>query len=259
MASRTDGIQLLLQAEKSASDKVNEAKRRKAKRLKEAKVEAQTEIDAERSERERHFKMCEERVLGRRSEIEAQIQKLTDEIIENQAASVNLHKEEAINLLLRLVMDIQPRLHQNYRIGAAEHKAELHYVCTKLAEEIAKKQGCTIGLDIVCLVTELLFRFYQVLATDLECFAKHARRTTVNVDDVLCFVRRNPQLLNILSDHHKQQTVRKKVSLPSFVGSSRSKAKVTKAPDCKPDGPEKLAICTPDSSCSLTEWFNTND
>ncbi|KAA3672473.1 uncharacterized protein DEA37_0014707 [Paragonimus westermani] len=59
------------------------------------------------------------KVLGRRSEIEAQIQKLTDEIIENQAASVNLHKEEAINLLLRLVMDIQPRLHQNYRIGAA--------------------------------------------------------------------------------------------------------------------------------------------
>ncbi|KAF5396350.1 hypothetical protein PHET_10983 [Paragonimus heterotremus] len=65
MASRTDGIQLLLQAEKSASDKVNEAKRRKAKRLKQAKVEAQAEIDAERSERERHFKMCEERVSGK--------------------------------------------------------------------------------------------------------------------------------------------------------------------------------------------------
>ncbi|KAA3672472.1 centromere protein S [Paragonimus westermani] len=146
-----------------------------------------------------------------------------------------------------------------HRLFGVEHKAELHYGCTKLAEEIAEKQGCTIGLDIVCLVTELLFRFYQVLATDLECFAKHARRTTINVDDVLCFVRRNPQLLKTLSDHHKQQTVRKKVSLTSFVGSSRSKAKVIKASDCKPDGTEKLAVCTPDSSASLTEWFNTND
>ncbi|KAF7243795.1 hypothetical protein EG68_10081 [Paragonimus skrjabini miyazakii] len=203
--------------------------------------------------------MCEERVLGRRSEIEAQIQKLTDEIIENQAASVNQHKEEAINLLLRLVMDIQPRLHQNYRVGAAEHKAELHYSCTKLAEEIAEKQGCAIGLDIVCLVTELLFRFYQVLATDLECFAKHARRTTVNVDDVLCFVRRNPQLLQILSDHHKQQTVKKKTNSISLVGPSGTKVKTTKVSDCKPDGTDRLAVCTPDSSVSLTEWFNTND
>ncbi|KAA0186021.1 V-type proton ATPase subunit G [Fasciolopsis buskii] len=67
MASRNDGIQLLLQAEKSASDKVNEAKRRKAKRLKEAKVEAQAEIEAERSEMERHFKTIEEKVSYRTS------------------------------------------------------------------------------------------------------------------------------------------------------------------------------------------------
>nr|AAW25129.1 SJCHGC06668 protein [Schistosoma japonicum]CAX70809.1 ATPase, H+ transporting, lysosomal 13kDa, V1 subunit G1 [Schistosoma japonicum]CAX75908.1 ATPase, H+ transporting, lysosomal 13kDa, V1 subunit G1 [Schistosoma japonicum]CAX75909.1 ATPase, H+ transporting, lysosomal 13kDa, V1 subunit G1 [Schistosoma japonicum]CAX75910.1 ATPase, H+ transporting, lysosomal 13kDa, V1 subunit G1 [Schistosoma japonicum] len=117
MASRNDGIQLLLQAEKSASEKVNEAKRRKAKRLKEAKAEAQAEIEAERAERERHFKICEDKVLGRRSEIESQIQKLTQEIINTQTASVNLHKEDAINMLLNCVMQIQPQLHKNYRNG----------------------------------------------------------------------------------------------------------------------------------------------
>ncbi|RTG88281.1 V-type H+-transporting ATPase subunit G [Schistosoma bovis] len=90
MASRNDGIQLLLQAEKSASEKVNEAKRRKAKRLKEAKAEAQAEIEAER----------------------------------------------------------------------AEH---------------------------------------------LETFSRHAKRSTVTVDDVFCFVRRNPQLLQHLTDYHKNQ------------------------------------------------------
>ncbi|THD27369.1 V-type proton ATPase subunit G [Fasciola hepatica] len=117
MASRNDGIQLLLQAEKSASDKVNEAKRRKAKRLKEAKVEAQAEIEAERSEMERHFKTIEERNLDRRSEIQTQIDKLTTDIIKTQSASVNMHKDDAINLLLSLVMEIEPRLHPNYRIG----------------------------------------------------------------------------------------------------------------------------------------------
>ncbi|CAH8874081.1 unnamed protein product [Trichobilharzia szidati] len=118
MTSKTDGIQLLLQAEKSASEKVNEAKRRKAKRLKEAKAEAQAEIEAEKAERERHFKLCEEKVLGRRSEIELQIQKLTQEIIDTQTNSVNMHKEDAINMLLNCVMQIQPKLHKNYRSEA---------------------------------------------------------------------------------------------------------------------------------------------
>ncbi|GAA50432.1 centromere protein S [Clonorchis sinensis] len=198
MTSRNDGIQLLLQAEKSASEKVNEAKRRKAKRLKEAKIEAQAEIDAERAERERHFKMIEER----------------------------------------------------------EHKAELHYKCTKIAEEVAKAQNCTIDLDIVCLATELLFRFYQVLATDLETFAKHAKRTTINMDDVLCFVRRNPQLVQLMSDFHKQQTTGKKppdvaVPLPT---SSGTDSKKSEQPPPK-DSETKTAVHSPDSAQSLTEWF----
>ncbi|CAH8563248.1 unnamed protein product [Schistosoma turkestanicum] len=164
MASRNDGIQLLLQAEKTASEKVNEAKRRKAKRLKEAKAEAQAEIEAERAERERHFKICEDKVLGRRSEIESQIQKLTQEIIDTQTAS--------------------------------EYKAELHYRCTKIAQEIANKEQCEVNMDIICLLTELIFRFHQILATDLETFSRHAKRSTITVEDVFCFVRRNPQLID---------------------------------------------------------------
>ncbi len=39
------GIQQLLQAEKRAADKINEARKRKARRLKQAKDEAQQEIE----------------------------------------------------------------------------------------------------------------------------------------------------------------------------------------------------------------------
>ncbi|VEL35458.1 unnamed protein product [Protopolystoma xenopodis] len=62
MATRTDGIQLLLQAEKNAAEKLNEAKKRKEKRLKEAKKEAQAEIDTEKAAREREYKTLEEKV-----------------------------------------------------------------------------------------------------------------------------------------------------------------------------------------------------
>ncbi|KHJ47639.1 hypothetical protein D918_01795 [Trichuris suis] len=45
MASATDGIQQLLQAEKTASEHVGEARKRKEKRMKQAKIEAQQEIE----------------------------------------------------------------------------------------------------------------------------------------------------------------------------------------------------------------------
>jgi len=45
MASQTQGIQQLLAAEKRAAEKINEARKRKNLRLKQAKQEAQAEIE----------------------------------------------------------------------------------------------------------------------------------------------------------------------------------------------------------------------
>ncbi|PAV76731.1 hypothetical protein WR25_21053 [Diploscapter pachys] len=45
MASQTQGIQQLLQAEKRAADKINEARKRKLQRMKQAKQEAQSEVE----------------------------------------------------------------------------------------------------------------------------------------------------------------------------------------------------------------------
>ncbi|CAH8588415.1 unnamed protein product [Dicrocoelium dendriticum] len=188
MASRGDGIQLLLQAEKLASDKVNEAKRRKAKRLKEAKLEAQAEIDAERAERERHFKMCEER----------------------------------------------------------DHKAGLHYKCTKVAEDLSKSHNCNIDSDVVCLATETLFRYYEVLATDLEAFAKHGRRTVINVEDVLLFVRRNPQLVKILKESYKCD---KKPGSPTRI-EDKQRTITTRVDEMDPQTKEQSR-----STETLTDWF----
>lgn len=51
MAAQTQGIQQLLTAEKRAAEKVNEARKRKARRLKQAKDEAQAEIQKYREVR----------------------------------------------------------------------------------------------------------------------------------------------------------------------------------------------------------------
>ncbi len=53
MAAQTQGIQQLLTAEKRAAEKVNEARKRKARRLKQAKDEAQAEIQKYREVRAR--------------------------------------------------------------------------------------------------------------------------------------------------------------------------------------------------------------
>uniref|UniRef100_A0A8C8VFT1 V-type proton ATPase subunit G n=1 Tax=Pelusios castaneus TaxID=367368 RepID=A0A8C8VFT1_9SAUR len=56
MTSQSQGIQQLLQAEKRAKDKLEDAKKRKGKRLKQAKEEATAEIDHYRLQREREFR-----------------------------------------------------------------------------------------------------------------------------------------------------------------------------------------------------------
>ena len=62
MASQSQGIQQLLQAEKRAAEKVADARKRKAQHLKQAKEEAQMEVDQYRREREQEFQSKQQAV-----------------------------------------------------------------------------------------------------------------------------------------------------------------------------------------------------
>lgn len=66
MASQSQGIQQLLQAEKRAAEKVADARKRKARRLKQAKEEAQMEVEQYRREREQEFQSKQQAVSGGR-------------------------------------------------------------------------------------------------------------------------------------------------------------------------------------------------
>ncbi|MFH4979425.1 hypothetical protein AB6A40_006134 [Gnathostoma spinigerum] len=121
MASQTQGIQQLLAAEKRAAEKINEARKRKNQRLKQAKKEAQAEIEKYRQERERQFKAYEQKYLGTKGDIEAAIQKDTDETIKKMNETVAKNKQQVIIRLLQLVCDIRPELHHNLQLQKKLH------------------------------------------------------------------------------------------------------------------------------------------
>ncbi|CAI9174698.1 unnamed protein product [Rangifer tarandus platyrhynchus] len=83
MASQSQGIQQLLQAEKRAAEKVSDGRKRKSRRLKQAKEEAQAESEQYRLQREKEFK----------------------------------NRDEVLDNLLAFVCDIRPEIHENYRIN----------------------------------------------------------------------------------------------------------------------------------------------
>ncbi|VDO02305.1 unnamed protein product [Rodentolepis nana] len=113
--NRNDGIQMLLQAEKKAADKVAAAKIRKAKRVQEAQADADKEMEFCRKEYERNYKIQEEEVFGLQNNTEAQITATTQKTLEMQNESFRLNRESTLNGLLDTVLTISPKIHINYR------------------------------------------------------------------------------------------------------------------------------------------------
>ncbi|KXJ15197.1 V-type proton ATPase subunit G [Exaiptasia diaphana] len=115
MASHSQGIQQLLAAEKKAADLVADARKRKTKRLKQAKEEAVEEINAYKAEREKQFQEYKIEHMGSKDDFQVKIDENTQVKLTQMTDNVNKNKEAAIKRILELVYDIQPELHQNFR------------------------------------------------------------------------------------------------------------------------------------------------
>ncbi|XP_007444702.1 V-type proton ATPase subunit G 1 [Python bivittatus] len=117
MASQSQGIQQLLQAEKRAAEKVAEARKRKNRRLKQAKEEAQAEIEQYRLQREKDFKAKEAAALGSHGISTTEVEQGTQEKMAILQDNFQKNREEVLNSLLNLVFDVKPEIHSNYRIN----------------------------------------------------------------------------------------------------------------------------------------------
>jgi len=117
MASQTQGIQQLLAAEKRAAEKVNEARKRKTRRLKQAKEEAAAEIERFRTEKQRAFAEYEQQYLGSKEDIGIKIDGETRVKMDIMNKSVATAKDKVIqDVLDKVITDIQPQLHKNLRL-----------------------------------------------------------------------------------------------------------------------------------------------
>lgn len=117
MASQTAGIMQLLTAEKRAAEKINDARKRKTQRLKQAKQEAQAEVEKYRQasyfrncfpntnfqERDHQFKEYEQQYLGTKEDIEAGILRETEAELASMKHNVAENKQKVIVRLLQLV------------------------------------------------------------------------------------------------------------------------------------------------------------
>ncbi|EPQ19447.1 V-type proton ATPase subunit G 3 [Myotis lucifugus] len=115
MASQSQGIHQLLQAEKRAKDKLEEAKKRKAKRIRQAKEEAMVEVDQYRMQKDKEFRMKQAKAMGSQSNLAEEMEAQALERITELTGSYRRCLEGVLAQVLGLVCDVRPGLHLNYR------------------------------------------------------------------------------------------------------------------------------------------------
>ncbi|KAL4622576.1 centromere protein S-like [Arapaima gigas] len=78
-------------------------------------------------------------------------------------------------------------------------KAALHFTVGRLCEDIAGSSRKKFSKELVAAIAETTFRQCDIFAKDLEAFARHAKRTTVNSEDVKLVARRSTALYNYIT------------------------------------------------------------
>ncbi|GAU38123.1 hypothetical protein TSUD_318100 [Trifolium subterraneum] len=69
-----------------------------------------------------------------------------------------------------------------------------------IAESEANKSGMEVSKVVVACVADLAFKYTERLAKDLQLFAQHANRKSVNMEDVILCAHRNENLTGLLRD-----------------------------------------------------------
>ena len=73
--------------------------------------------------------------------------------------------------------------------------ASILYSVSKICDAEGAARGLVFDKPFKQTVAHVVLGVTQTLGTDLECFAQHGKRSTINYDDVLLCARRNPDLL----------------------------------------------------------------
>uniref|UniRef100_A0A8C6Y078 Centromere protein S n=1 Tax=Naja naja TaxID=35670 RepID=A0A8C6Y078_NAJNA len=73
-------------------------------------------------------------------------------------------------------------------------KAAFHYTVACLCQEVAEDKNIQFSKQSIAAISEISLRQCEIFAKDLEMFAKHGKRGTINVEDVKLLARRSNSL-----------------------------------------------------------------
>ena len=82
-------------------------------------------------------------------------------------------------------------------------KAALWYAVGQTVDSVALAQDINASPQYIGGLSEMVYAQIENVARDLEAFAKHAGRTTINSQDVVLLARRNEGLEDVLKAHAK--------------------------------------------------------
>lgn len=80
-------------------------------------------------------------------------------------------------------------------------KASYHYSIGRTSELVSTKYKLSISKEFIYALTELAVHQLQLMAGDVEKFCKHAKRSTINSEDIKLYGRRNKDILALINQH----------------------------------------------------------
>ncbi|XP_054705343.1 centromere protein S isoform X2 [Grus americana] len=83
-------------------------------------------------------------------------------------------------------------------------KAAVHYTVGCLCQDVAEDKDMQFSKQAIAAISEITFRQCDNFAKDLEMFARHAKRSTVNTEDVKLLARRSNSLLKYITQKSEE-------------------------------------------------------
>ncbi|KAL1990101.1 hypothetical protein VTN49DRAFT_6682 [Thermomyces lanuginosus] len=84
-------------------------------------------------------------------------------------------------------------------------KSALWLAIGKIVDEETLEMGVNATPQFIGALTEMVWAQIETVSQDLESFARHAGRSTINVSDVMLLARRNEGLQSILQAYVDRQ------------------------------------------------------
>lgn len=114
----SQGIHTLLEAEKEASKIVTKARQYRVQRLKDARTEAQKEIEALKAQKQAEYAAFEKSHLGTNDHIIGKFGTDAEEKLKEIKNLYEANKEEVLQNLINNVISVTAELHPNYKFDS---------------------------------------------------------------------------------------------------------------------------------------------